>query len=351
MHVKPFLFLLGTLFSFSLSVIAQEEPVQPLLLRKLQSDHETIKAAVVFRDRPWLAVGGDTKNVRIFDTTTGNPLHELHAHKGTVRALALAPTKPLLASAGDDGMIFLWEVGEKIGDKPLHALTYGDGPIQELSFSSDGKLLISINQNLWVRGWKEPTDTHPNWEGIDLRKPPGDYVNLALLSPSPTAPTTVLSIDSLSAFLWDAKTGNKTMLPVPPKQNPIFSTAAYSSDGNQVALGTTDGLVFLYEVRVPTKPKLLKTWRAGNTEVHFVTWDPNNLFLLGIFKDNGDLKITDVMALWNTTTGTRIATWQQKKPVFWAGYSANKRFVLLDGYQNKLIDIDPATNLPLTTEP
>jgi WD40 repeat protein len=74
----------------------------------------------------------------------------LHGHTGDVAALVFHPREPLLASAGSDGAIHLWNTRNWTN---LATLPAGSERIESLAFTSDGQILISGDQAGQVRRW------------------------------------------------------------------------------------------------------------------------------------------------------------------------------------------------------
>lgn len=78
------------------------------------------------------------------------------AHTGAIAALAFAGNTGLLASAGRDGQVLLWQVGPA-GAQLLHRLTGQRGGVRSLAFNPTATLLAGAGDDGWLLVWDVAT--------------------------------------------------------------------------------------------------------------------------------------------------------------------------------------------------
>ncbi|MFV8132956.1 TIR domain-containing protein [Streptomyces syringium] len=105
----------------------------------------------------------------------GRPRHRLTGHTGRLWTAAAHPSRPLLATAGDDRVIRLWN--------PLYGFETGrlsghTGRILAVAFSPDGSLLASGGEDGTVRLWSVPAEGEPTPRAT-LIGVPGGWAALA----------------------------------------------------------------------------------------------------------------------------------------------------------------------------
>jgi WD40 repeat protein/tRNA A-37 threonylcarbamoyl transferase component Bud32 len=101
-----------------------------------------------------LASAGGDGAVRVWEMPAGQEKLCLRGHDGAVHAVAFRPDGDCLASAGDDGTIRVWEVTS--GREKLCLRDHG-GPVRALAFSPDGRRLASAGDDGIVRVWDGTT--------------------------------------------------------------------------------------------------------------------------------------------------------------------------------------------------
>ncbi|WP_170067892.1 helix-turn-helix domain-containing protein [Lentzea guizhouensis] len=107
-----------------------------------------VRALAMSPDRRLMASAGEDGMILLWDTATRQPVGELRGHNGTVTALAFSPDSTRLASGGDDHAAVVWDVGSRSAWATLR----GHGkPVTHLAWHRDGTTLVSAGQDAVLR--------------------------------------------------------------------------------------------------------------------------------------------------------------------------------------------------------
>ncbi len=117
----------------------------------VSNDHDTITDAVITSDRSSLIYSAGSE-LKVMNTRTDVVRQEFNTGSSAIRKIALVKDT-LLATWSDDGVIYFWHylLGQ-IDVKPVFFLRAGNP--SAMSFSPDGKMMISGNIGNWARLWK-----------------------------------------------------------------------------------------------------------------------------------------------------------------------------------------------------
>lgn len=156
-----------------ISNLNEREPETWVELDRDKSGAVGVSSLAFSHDGKYLVAGHRVgmNSLRIWDAS-GEFLDEKRLPGATARVLACSPTAPIVAFAGDDAEIHLWNFGGEKIDR-LHKLA-GHAkpglmpPVKALALSADGKLLASSGEDKRVRIWNVKTgDKVREWHFVE----------------------------------------------------------------------------------------------------------------------------------------------------------------------------------------
>ncbi|MBI3466717.1 MAG: protein kinase [Planctomycetes bacterium] len=255
---------------------AKQPPRSPKPGVEMIKDHTNkVRAAAFSPDGKVLATAGDDKSIRLWEVATGKRKERI-PHTAAVHGLAFSPDGKMLASGGADKAVTLWDVvtGEKKKTFPV-ART-----IVWIAFAPDGRTLATVGDKQQVPVlWDAATGK----EGASLQGHM-DYVNAAAFSPDSKTVATVS--DDRTVQLWDAATG-KTKATLNAHDRTVYCLA-FSPDGQRLATGSGDKTVVIWDVGTG---KVIKPVLEDQGSVVFVGWTPDGRIVSKTYRDG--------VSLWN----------------------------------------------------
>ena len=197
-----------------------------------------------------LATAGYDGTVRLWDVSDasrpralGEPLT---GHRSWVSSAVFSPDGGTLASAADDGTVRLWDVRHPRRPKPLGApLTGHAGTVYLVAFSPDGRTLASVSEDRTVRLWDvaDPHDPDP------LATLTGAEAAVRSVAFSPDGRTLAAGGDDDTVRLWDVGDRHRPeRLARLTGHTGLVHSVAFSPDGRTLASGSADDTVRLWDV-------------------------------------------------------------------------------------------------------
>jgi WD40 repeat protein len=158
-------------------------------------DHPHPVTGVAFAADSTLVTWGEYGMLLVWDATSGAQLAALTGHEGAVLAVVVGPDNRTLASAGEDNVIRIWDIGRP--NKPIlrRTLAAHTDQVLCLAFNSDGSRLASGSRDKTLKLW----DVRSGHEALSLRGN-ADWVWSVTFSPDDQ----FLVTGSGGVRVWDA---------------------------------------------------------------------------------------------------------------------------------------------------
>jgi len=114
-------------------------------------EFDAVQAADISPDQKWIALGGQSRLVKIYSTKTGELEHKKKKHTDWVTAVEFSPDNQHLATADRNGGITIWETatGQEVITLAGHKAT-----VNGLAWRPDSTMLTSASEDGTVKIWK-----------------------------------------------------------------------------------------------------------------------------------------------------------------------------------------------------
>ncbi len=264
---------------------AQAALATPIHVARPLVGHSGAVNAVAFSpDGHTVATGSDDGTVRLWNTTTTNPL-AVFTYGGAVNAVAFTGDGRIVAAGGTDGTVRLW-------DTTTHQLLgtlAGHSSVNAVAFSVDGTTVATGNADGTARIWDTRTG-HP------LATLTGHQGPVYAVAFSPTGQTLATGGDDNTARLWNPVTGRTTAI-LSGHTGEVFGVA-FSPDGRTLVTGSADGTARLWDIRTN---RTIATLTGHTRVVRAVAFSPDGGTVVTGSWDG-------TARLWSTATGQPLAT-------------------------------------------
>ncbi len=198
-----------------------------------------VSGIALTHDGDFCAAPGEENKIIVWNTETGEAVHELEGHTASPRAVVFSPDGSLVASGSEDAKIVVWSAltGETIQELYNHS-----GAVMSVVFSPDSEMLLSGSADGTIRLW----DVESGEEVLMINI--GAAVRSAEFSPDTSVIAVASADDALTVY--SADTG--ALLQELTGHQADVKSVSFSPDGGILASAAEDGSIVLWDITTGT---------------------------------------------------------------------------------------------------
>ncbi|MBI2899192.1 MAG: serine/threonine protein kinase [Planctomycetes bacterium] len=256
-------------------------------LRSVQIPGHEIRCAAFSPDGRLLATAGKDRQIRMWDGGNGSEVRTLTGHAGTVWSVAFSPDGRTLASVGEDNAVRLWNVGDGSEIRCWFGHARSNFGTMSVAFHPEGKLLATGGDDGTVRLWKVDDRS----EAATLR---GHGLGVTAVAFRPDGKELASGSNDMTVRLWDAEAGTEKAA-LQGHTGGVWCIA-YDPAGKMLASCGVDATIRVWS---PSSAKEIRTL-AGHTEmVRRVAFHPRAQVLVSAGDDT-------TVRLWDLAAGKEV---------------------------------------------
>jgi WD40 repeat protein len=231
-------------------------------------DHTDSVCSLAFSpDGKLLASGGLDGLLLLWETASGQKVHELAGYSPRNSLLAFSPDGTTVAAGGEDGSINFWDV---TSGEPRESLRGHTGPVRAVAYSPDGRTLASAGSDKTVR-WIDLASRR----SLQVFQGNTSFTHLAF-SPDGRTLAAVGDAPEKTVRLWDVEAKRERTL---AGHSDAVIGVAFHPAGRLLATASVDGTARLWDI-APGSTKVRTLDLGAYSQPECLAFSPEGRHLL-----------------------------------------------------------------------
>lgn len=214
---------------------------------ELLGHRDVLYAAVFSPDDSLVATAGYDRQIILWDANTGQKQRELEGHNGAIFDLAFSPDGNVLVSACADETAKVWNVES---GKRLDTLSQPEGEVFACDVTDDGKFILAGSADNRLRVWRLRSNAQPRINPIVATR----FIDESpLVAFAPTPDGSALAVLSMAGNVKIIRTSDWNLAASLPPLSETGSDLTVTPDGKSVLVSLMNGEVVRLDIPPLTK--------------------------------------------------------------------------------------------------